>query len=134
MMEMKLEMMKIEAQKLECQERLAERGLPIQPASNEPPPPIYRRDKVDIFHKYVAFRASKLAFKLEGQSNYNNWRDEALTQAHFIEAKAILKDRQRLPPTNLFDDDLEVWHLKNTAVYDMLMTGLKPDIRQNIKL
>ena len=35
---------------------------------------------------------------------------------------------------NLFDDDLEVWHLKNTAVYDILMTELKSDICQNIKL
>ena len=35
---------------------------------------------------------------------------------------------------NLFDNDLEIWHLKNTAVYDMLMTELKSDIHQNIKL
>jgi len=133
MMELKVELMRLEAQKL----AFAERGVPFQSStstSNEPPAPIYRRDKVDTFHKYVASRAPKLAFKLEGQSNYNNWQNEALTQAHFIEVKTILKNRQRSPPTNLFDDDLEVWHLKNTAVYDMLMTGLKPDIRQNIKL
>src|SRR6266487_4061453 len=130
MMELKVELMRLEAQKL----AFAERGVSFQSTSNEPPAPVYRRDKVDTFHKYVASRAPKLTFKLEGQSNYNNWRDEALTQAHSIEAKAILKDRQRSPPTNLFNNDLEVWHLKNTAVYDMLMTGLKSDIRQNIKL
>ena len=90
---------------------------------------------MNIFHKYVAFRAPKLAFKLEDQSNYNNWQNEALTQAHFIEVKAILKNSQRSPLTNLItDDDLEIWHLKNTAVYDMLMTELKSDICQNIKL
>ena len=46
----------------------------------------------------------------------------------------ILKNRQKSLLTNLFDDDLEIWHLKNTAVYNMLMTGLKSDIHQNIKL
>ena len=46
----------------------------------------------------------------------------------------ILKNRQKLSFTNLFDDDLEIWHLKNTAVYDMLITELKSDICQNIKL
>ena len=46
----------------------------------------------------------------------------------------ILKNRQRSSLMNLFDDDLKVWHLKNTAVYDMLMTELKSDIHQNIKL
>ena len=35
---------------------------------------------------------------------------------------------------NLFNDDLEIWHLKNTAIYDMLMTELKSNIHQNIKL
>ena len=71
-MKMKLKMMKIEAQKLKCQERLTERDLSIQLTSNESPASIYQQDKIDIFHKYIAFRALKLIFKLEDQSNYNN--------------------------------------------------------------
>ena len=72
MMELKLEMMRLEAQKLKHQERLTERDLSIQSASNESSASIYQQDKIDIFHKYIAFRASKLIFKLKEQSNYNN--------------------------------------------------------------
>ena len=133
MMKMKLKMMKIEVQKLKHQEKLIEKNLSIQSASNESSASIYQWDKIDIFHKYIAFRALKLAFKLEDQSNYNNWWDEALTQTYFIEIKIILKNRQRLSFTNLFNNDFKIWHLKNTAVYDMLMTKLKSDIHQNIK-
>ena len=47
----------------------------------------------------------------------------------------ILKDRQKSPPEDLVnDDDIKIWRLKNTIVYDMLMSGLKPEIRLNIKL
>ena len=109
MMELKLEMMRLEAQKLKHQERLAERDIPFQSlTSNEPPASIYQQDKVNIFHKYIASRAPKLAFKLEDQSNYNNWWNEALTQTHFIEVKAILKNRQKLSLTNLFNNDFEI--------------------------
>ena len=55
-------------------------------------------------------------------------------QAHFIEVKAILKNKQKSSPKNLFNDNLEIWHLKNIIVYDMLMFGLKPKIQLNIKL
>ena len=134
-MKMKLKMMKLEVQKLTNQKELTERDVSVQSStSNESSASIYQQDKVNIFHKYIASRALKLIFKLEEQSNYNNWQDEVLTQTHFIEVKMILKDRQKLPSTNLFNDDLKVWHLKNTAVYDMLMTELKSDIHQNIKL
>ena len=107
-MKMKLEMMKIEVQKLKHQERLTEKDLSIQLASNESPASIYQQDKINIFHKYVAFRALKLAFKLEDQSNYNNWQNEALTQIYFIEIKIILKNKQRSSFTNLFNDDFEI--------------------------
>ena len=69
---MKLKMMKIEVQKLKCQEKLTEKDFSIQSASNKFSASIYQQDKINIFHKYIAFRASKLAFKLENQSNYNN--------------------------------------------------------------
>ena len=72
MMKLKLEMMRLEVQKLKHQEKLAEKDLSIQLASNESSAFIYQQDKINIFHKYVAFRASKLAFKLKNQSNYNN--------------------------------------------------------------
>ena len=72
-MEMKLEMMRLEAQKLEHQKELAERGVSLQFLTlNESSASIYQQDKIDIFHKYVASKALKLAFKLEDQSNYNN--------------------------------------------------------------
>ncbi len=135
MMKMKLKMMKLEVQKLTDQKELTERDISVQSlTSNESSASIYWWDKIDIFHKYIAFKASRLAFKLKEQSNYNNWQNKALTQTHFIEVKMILKNRQRSLLTNLFNDDLEIWHLKNTAVYDMLMTELKSDIHQNIKL
>ena len=95
---------------------------------------VYWWDKIDIFHKYIAFKALKLIFKLKDQNNYNNWWNKALTQTYFIEIKTILKDKQKLLLENLFDDNLEIWHLKNTAIYDMLMTELKSNICQNIKL
>ena len=127
--------MKLEAQKLANQKKLTERNVLFQfSISNKFSAFVYWWDKINIFHKYVAFRASKLVFKLEDQSNYNNWWNKALTQAHFIEVKMILKNKQKSSFMNLFDNDLEVWHLKNTAVYDILMTELKSDICQNIKL
>ena len=75
MMKMKLKMMRLEAQKLKHQKELTERDVSFQSStltSNEFPASIYQQDKIDIFHKYVAFRASKLAFKLKDQNNYNN--------------------------------------------------------------
>ena len=66
MMKLKLEMMRLEAQKLDCQERLAERDVSFQSlTSNESPAPIYWWDKIDIFHRYIAFKTLKLAFKLK---------------------------------------------------------------------
>ena len=126
--------MRLETQKLVDQKKLTERDVLFQSTLNESSASIYWWDKIDIFHKYIAFRASKLAFKLENQNNYNNWWNEALTQTHFIEVKTILKNKQRLSLMNLFNNDLEIWYLKNTAVYNMLITELKSDICQNIKL
>ena len=78
-MKMRLEMMKLEAQKLADQKELAEKDVSVQSStSNKSPASIYWQDKIDIFHKYVAFRASKLIFKLEDQNNYNNWQNETL--------------------------------------------------------
>jgi len=45
-----------------------------------------------------------------------------------------LKDRQKSSPENLFNNNLEIWHLKNIIVYNMLMSGLRSKIRLNIKL
>ena len=95
---------------------------------------VYWWDKINIFHKYVVFRVLKLIFKLKNQNNYNNWWNEILTQIHFIKVKTILKNRQKSLFTNLFNNDFKIWYLKNTVVYNMLMTELKSDIHQNIKL
>ena len=75
----------------------------------------------------------KLIFKLKNQNNYNNWQNEVLTQIYFIEIKTILKNKQKLSFRNLFNNNFEIWHLKNTAVYNMLITELKSNICQNIK-
>ena len=73
MMKMKLKMMRLEAQKLKHQKKLTERDISFQfLISNKFSAPVYQQDKINIFHKYVAFRALKLIFKLEEQSNYNN--------------------------------------------------------------
>ena len=89
MMKLKVELMRLEAQKL----TFAERNVSFQSTSNKSSASVYQWDKINIFYKYVAFRALKLAFKLEDQSNYNNWQNEVLTQTHFIEVKMILKNR-----------------------------------------
>ena len=66
-------MMRLEAQKLADQKELTERDILFQSLiSNKSSVPVYQQDKIDIFHKYIAFRASKLTFKLKNQNNYNN--------------------------------------------------------------
>ncbi len=75
MMKMKLEMMRLEAQKLADQKELIKKDVSFQSlilTLNKSSASIYWWDKIDIFHKYVAFRASKLIFKLKDQNNYNN--------------------------------------------------------------
>ena len=71
-MKMRLEMMKLKVQKLTDQKELTERDVSFQSSSNKSSASIYQQDKINIFHKYVAFRASKLIFKLKDQNNYNN--------------------------------------------------------------
>src|SRR5207247_11246993 len=107
-MKMKMRMMKLEDKKLKHQKRLTEKDISFQLTLNKSSTFVYQQDKMNIFHKYVVFRVLKLAFKLEDQSNYNNWQNEALTQTHFIEVKMILKNRQRSSFMNLFNNDLEV--------------------------
>ena len=73
MMKMRLEIMKLEAQKLADQKELTERDISFQfSTSNKFSASVYQQDKINIFHRYIAFKASKLIFKLEDQSNYNN--------------------------------------------------------------
>ena len=73
MIKMRLKMMKLEAQKLANQKKLTERDVLFQfSISNKFSAFVYWWDKINIFHKYVAFRASKLIFKLKNQNNYNN--------------------------------------------------------------
>ena len=73
MMKMRLEMMKLEAQKLADQKELTQKDVSFQfSTSNESSASVYQQDKIDIFHRYVAFKASKLIFKLKNQNNYNN--------------------------------------------------------------
>ena len=75
-MKMRLKMMKLEVQKLANQKKLIEKNILFQfliLISNEFFASVYWWDKINIFHKYIAFKALKLIFKLENQNNYNNW-------------------------------------------------------------
>ena len=73
MIKIRLKMMKLEVQKLTNQKELTEKDISFQfSTSNESSASVYQQDKIDIFHKYVAFKALKLIFKLKNQNNYNN--------------------------------------------------------------
>jgi hypothetical protein len=72
-------------------------------------------------------------FYHEDASNYNSWRDEALTQALVIEAKSILKNKKLVCPDGMNNDDVQIWEIKRKVLFDILLTALKPAIRQVIK-
>jgi hypothetical protein len=93
-----------------------------------------REDKVASFKKEVAAKSLKTSFKLEGSTNYESWRDEALTQALAIKAKHILINKEMACPAGITDDDeRKIWEVKSEAFFDMLLAGVKPAIRQTIK-
>jgi gag-polypeptide of LTR copia-type len=93
-----------------------------------------REDKVTSFKKEVAAKSLKTSFKLEGSTNYESWRDEALTQALAIEAKHILMNKETTCPAGITDDDeKKIWEVKSKALFDILLAGVKPAIRQIIK-
>jgi hypothetical protein len=93
-----------------------------------------REDKVASFKKEVAAKSLKTSFKLEGSTNYESWRDEALTQALAIKAKHILINKEMACPAGITDDDeRKIWEVKSEALFDMLLAGVKPAIRQTIK-
>jgi hypothetical protein len=91
-------------------------------------------DKVASFKKEVASKNLKTSFKLEGSSNYESWRDEALTQALAIKAKHILINKEMACPTGITDnDERKIWEIKSEALFDILLADVKPTIRQTIK-
>ena len=91
-------------------------------------------DKVASFKKEVAAKSLKMSFKLEGSTNYESWRDEALTQALAIKAKHILINKETACPTDITnDDEQKIWEVKSEALFDMLLAGVKPAIRHTIK-
>ena len=72
-MKMKLKMMKLKIQKLTNQKKLTEKNILFQfLTSNEFSASVYQWDKINIFHRYIAFKVLKLIFKLKDQNNYNN--------------------------------------------------------------
>ena len=96
MMKMKLKIMRLEAQKLTNQKKLTEKDISFQSStstSNKFSASVYQQDKINIFHRYIAFKVLKLIFKLKNQNNYNNWQNEALTQTYFIKINTILKNK-----------------------------------------
>ena len=64
MMKLKVELMRLEAQKL----AFAERDVSFQSTLNEFSASVYQQDKIDIFHKYVAFRASNSSSSLKSKT------------------------------------------------------------------
>ena len=91
-------------------------------------------DKIADFKKEVTTKNLKLAFKLDESSNYDSWRDEALTQALAIKAKSILKNKKTTcPETITANDNKKIWKIKSEAIFDMLLDGLKSSICQVIK-
>jgi hypothetical protein len=93
-----------------------------------------REDKVAAFKKEVASKNLRTSFKLEGSTNYESWRDEALTQALAIKAKHILINKEMTCPAGITDDDeRKIWEIKSESLFDMLLNGVKPTIRHTIK-
>lgn len=93
-----------------------------------------REDKVASFKKEVASKNLRMSFKLEGSNNYEAWRDEALTQALAIKAKHTLVNKETTCPADITDDDeKKIWEVKSEVIFDTLLAGVKPAIRQTIK-
>ena len=93
-----------------------------------------RENKVADFKKEVVAKNLKTSFKLEGSNNYEAWRDEALTQALAIKAKHILINKEIACPADITDDDEQkIWEVKSEAIFDLLLAGIKPAIRQTNK-
>src|SRR5579859_3097982 len=119
--------------------KMAELQLKIAQANagNTPTAPfqmIQREDKVASFKKEVAAKNLRTSFKLEGLTNYESWRDEALTQALAIEAKHVLINKEITCPADITDDDeKKIWEIKSKSLFDMLLNGVKPTIRHTIK-
>src|SRR5205809_2424301 len=92
---MRLRIIEMEKQKAEVERENLHMQLELLQLNRDSPAPIQNpiqlvHDKVADFKKEVTTKNLKLAFKLDGSSNYDSWRDEALTQALAIKAKSIL--------------------------------------------
>jgi Reverse transcriptase (RNA-dependent DNA polymerase) len=93
-----------------------------------------RENRVAGFKKEVTSKNLKMSFKLEGSNNYESWRDEALTQALAIKAKHTLINKETTCPADITDDDeRKIWEVKSETIFDILLAGLKPAIRQIVK-
>src|SRR5436190_13427679 len=69
----RLKMMKLKVQKFTNQKKLIEKNILFQfLILNEFSVFVYQQDKINIFYKYIAFKASKLIFNLKNKINYNN--------------------------------------------------------------
>ena len=91
-------------------------------------------DKMARFEREVVSKSLTITFKLEGSTNYNAWRDKALTQALAIKAKDILQKLELTCPDSITDpEDKKIWEIKNETMFDILLGGLKPAVRQLVK-
>ena len=139
--EIQLKRLEQEANERAMQHELEMAKLQLQieqaKAGHTTPAPIQiaqREDKVASFKKEVVAKSLKTSFKLEGSTNYESWRDEALTQALAIKAKHILNNNETVCPAGITDnDERKIWEVKSEALFDMLLAGVKPAIRQTIK-
>ena len=72
------------------------------------------------FEREVASKSLTITFKLEDSTNYDAWRDEALTQALAIKAKDILQKLELTCPDSITDpEDKKIWEIKNKTMFDI---------------
>ena len=87
---------------------------------------------VHNFKKKIATKNSKLSFKLD-DTNYDFWHDEVFVQILSIKIKNILNNREIICFSDLINNDVKIWKIKNKILFDMLFSSFKVFIHQIIK-
>lgn len=89
--------------------------------------------KLKDFKEEVRYECLSPPFKLRGNKNYDDWSEEILEIALFIDARAILKDRQLTCPEDIKDEgDIEIWKFKSKTLFRAMYPSLKPWIKRLI--
>ncbi len=86
---------------------------------------------VHNFKKKIITKNSKLLFKFNN-INYNFWCDKVLIQILSIKIKNIFNNR-KTECSDLTDNNIKIWEIKNKTVFNMLFSSFKFFIYQIIK-